>query len=353
MRRSEIRDNILSRRPIDVAPLLRGMIVHTLRRQFAHFANIAALAICAFSLLAAGGTSSQTAAIVKVIVPYPPGGGADVLARVVAEQVGVLHGPTMVVEDRPGAGTIIGTEDVVRATPDGNMLLFANNSSLLVPHLRKLDYNPLTSLEPICSVASTPTVIVVNSASPYHKLADLLDAARAKPGELTYGAAAGAVSHVSIEMLSHAADVKMTLVPYPGTAPQVNAVLGGHVNLAFVDYPAAAGLLKAGKLRALAVGSLSRIPWLPDVPTVSESGFKDFEMELWYGLFAPAKTPGQTVSQLANWFTKFLQMPDTKARLATLGMKPTGACGADFAAYLRKQYDDYGRIIRDANIKAE
>jgi tripartite-type tricarboxylate transporter receptor subunit TctC len=306
-------------------------------------------AVLAF--LAAGGALSEV--LVKVIVPYPPGGGADVLARVVADQVGNLHGPTMVVEDRPGAGTIIGTVDVVRATPDGTMLLFANNSSLLVPHLRKLDYDPLTSLAPICSVASTPTVIVVNSASPYRKLADLLDAARSKPGSLTYGAAPGAVSHVSVEMLLHASGNTMTMVPFPGTPPQVNAVLGGHVDLAFVDYPAASELLKAGKLRALAVASLKRIEWLPDVPTVAESGFPNFEMELWYGLFAPAKTPPQTVTELMGWFTKFEQVPDVPSRLAGLGMRPAHLCGDDFAAFLRKQYDRYGRIIRDANIKAE
>jgi tripartite-type tricarboxylate transporter receptor subunit TctC len=321
------------------------------RRRRSVRATLIAFFTAALAFLAAGGALSETR--VKVIVPYPPGGGADVLARVVADQVGNLHGPTMVVEDRPGAGTIIGTVDVVRATPDGTMLLFANNSSLLVPHLRKLDYDPLTSLAPICSVASTPTVIVVNSASSYRKLADLLDAARAKPGALTYGAAPGAVSHVSVEMLLHASGNTMTMVPFQGTPPQVNAVLGGHVDLAFVDYPAAAELLKAGKLRALAVASLKRIEWLPDVPTVSESGFPDFEMELWYGLFAPAKTPPQMVTELEGWLTKFEQVSDLKSRLAGLGMRPDNICGADFAAFLRKQYDGYGSIIRDANIKGE
>ncbi len=303
--------------------------------------------------LAVAAAWSQSARPIKIIIPYPPGGGADVLARVVADTIGNMHGPTMVVEDRPGAGTVIGTEDVVRADPDGNTLLFGNNSALLVPHLRHLDYDPLTSLVPICNIATTPTVIVVNSASPYRTLADLLNAARAKPGELTFGAAPGAVSHVSFEMILHPANLKMTLVPFSGTPPQVNAVLGGHVDTAFVDYPAAAALLKSGKLRALAVGSLARINALPDVPTVSESGFKDFEMELWYGFFVPAKTPQTAISQLAQWFAKAVQVPETRSRLATQGMKPVGECGAPFAAYLHKQYDDYGRIIREANITAE
>jgi tripartite-type tricarboxylate transporter receptor subunit TctC len=316
-------------------------------------AGAAALAAVAVSLHAANDAWSQAARAIKIVVPYPPGGGADAVARVVADAVGNMHGPTMIVEDRPGAGTVIGTEDVFRAEPDGNTLLFTNNSTLLVPHLRKLDYDPLSSFVAICDVATTPTVIVVSSTSPYRTLDDLLGAARAKPGALTFGASPGAVSHVSFEMLLHAADVRMTLVPFNGTPPQVNAILGGHIDTAFVDYPSAAGLLQAGKLRALATGSRTRTELLPDVPTVSESGFRDYEMELWYGFLAPARTPPQTISQLAQWIAKAVQVPATGSRLAAQGMKPSGVCGAQFAASLNKQYEEYGRVIREANIKAE
>jgi tripartite-type tricarboxylate transporter receptor subunit TctC len=323
------------------------------RRRFVHLATgIAAMASVALAL-AGGAAWSQTARAIKIIVPYPPGGGADVLARLAANAVGSMQGPTMVVEDRPGAGTLIGTQDVVRAAPDGNTLLLANNALLLVPHERKLDYDPLTNLVPICNIAATPTVVVVNSSSPYHTLGQLLDAARAKPGILTYGAAPGAVSHVSVEMMLHPAKIQMTMVPFGGTPPQIAAIMGGQVDMAFVDYPAASGLLQAGKLRALAVGSLQRISQLPDVPTVAESGFKDYEMMLWYGFLAPAHTPEQTISQLSSWFAKVVQVPDAKARLASMGMDPVGVCGAPFAASLRKQYDEYGAVIRDANIKAE
>lgn len=297
--------------------------------------------------------TAQSARVVKIVVPYPPGGGADVLARIVANRIGGTGGPTMVVENRPGAGTVIGTQDVVRAKPDGNTLLLGNNSSLLVPHLRSLDYNPLTSLTAICTVARTPTVVVVNARSPYRGLTDLLNAARASPGALTYAAAAGAVSHVSFEMLLHPQHIRMTLVPYNGTPPQVNAVLAGQVDAAFVDYPAAAAFIKAGRLRALAVASLARFAALPDVPTVAEFGFRNYEMELWYGFFAPARTPPPAIARLADWFVKADQSPDTVSRLAALGMQASRVCGADFAAYLHRQYDDYGRIIADANIKAE
>ena len=145
----------------------------------------------------------------------------------------------------------------------------------------------------------------------------------------------------------------MTFVPYPGGATVVTAVLGEHVTSALSDYPGAAEQLKAGKLRALAVAAETRIGALPDVPTVAEAGYKDSESDLWFGLAAPAKTPKQTISELADWFTAAMQAPDVKAKLAIQGLYPVGMCGMDFARYLRKQYDDFGRIIREANIKAD
>ncbi|MGD0023805.1 MAG: tripartite tricarboxylate transporter substrate binding protein [Xanthobacteraceae bacterium] len=322
-------------------------------RKTAPLAACVAAAAVALCFLAISGAWSQPARTIKIIVPYPPGGGADVLARVLANEIGNMHGPTMVVENRPGAGTMIGTEDVVRATPDGNTLLLSNNALLLVPHLRKLDFDPLSSLEPICSVASTPMIAIVNSESPYHTLDDLLSAARAKPGALTFGASIGALSHVTYEMLLHRANLRMTLVPYTGTPPEVDAVLGGHIDTAFVDYPPAAGLLQSGKLRALATGSRARVDWLPDVPTVSELGYKDFEIELWYGVFAPAHTPQQTVSKFAEWFANAAQVPQARSRLLTQGIDTSAVCGAAFASDLHKRFDEYGSVIHDANIKAE
>jgi tripartite-type tricarboxylate transporter receptor subunit TctC len=154
-------------------------------------------------------------------------------------------------------------------------------------------------------------------------------------------------------MLKRAANVNMTYVPYPGAAPAVNALLGEHLTSALVDYAGVAEQLKAGKLRALATGSRTRIELLPGVPTASESGYTDYEAELWIGVVAPAKTPKETVSQLAGWFTAAMQVAEVKAKLVAQGYVPVGMCGADFAAYIRKQYDDYGRAVREANIKAE
>jgi tripartite-type tricarboxylate transporter receptor subunit TctC len=322
-------------------------------RKYLHLAACAvAVPILSISLFERS-ARSELASPIKLVVPYPPGGGADVLARIVADAIGNLHGPTMVVTNRPGAGTMIGTEDVARAKPDGNTLLMTNNAVAIFPHMRKLDYDPLSSLEPICSIATTPTIMIVSATSPYRSLQDLLSAARAKPGALTFGATPGAKSHVDFEIVRHGANLQMTLVPFSGTPPIVNAVLGGQVDSAFVDYPAAAGLLQAGKLRALAAGARGRVEQLPEVPTVSEAGFGDFDMEVWYALMAPAQTSRPILSQLAEWFGKAAKLPETRSRLAIQGMNPVGVCGAPSVSHLRKLYEDYGRLISEANIKTE
>jgi tripartite-type tricarboxylate transporter receptor subunit TctC len=198
----------------------------------------------------------------------------------------------------------------------------------------------------------TPTFIVVDNASPYKTLADLLDAARAQPGAFSLASIGPATkTHIAFEMLKRAANVNMTFIPYPGNVPAVNALLGGHVTSVFADYAAVAELLKAGKLRALAVSSRTRMAQLQDVPTLIESGYKDFDADIWFGVVAPANTPKDTLSQFAGWFTAALQVPEVKAKFAALGLLPVGTCGADFGAYLRKQYEEYGRLIRELNIK--
>lgn len=314
---------------------------------------VATLLSAVFLLASASAAWPQSVRAIKLINPYPPGGGADVLARVLVQEIGNMGGPTLVVENRPGAGTVIGTQDAVRAAPDGYTLLFTNNALLLAPHLRKLDFDPLTSLEPICSVGSTPTVAIVNAASPYRSLNELIAAARRKAGGMTFGAGIGALSQVAYVMLMHRADFKMMLVPFTGTLPEVEAVYGGHIETAFVDYPPAQGLLQAGKLRALATGSGTRSDLLPNVPTVSELGYPGFEINLWYGVFAPARTPTPFVAQMAGWFAKAVQVPKVKTLLHTQGIETTGVCGAPFAADLRKRFDEYGQVIRDAHIKTE
>jgi tripartite-type tricarboxylate transporter receptor subunit TctC len=287
-------------------------------------------------------------------VPFPPGGVTDVLARLLADEIRRAQGTTMVIENRPGAGGAIGTEVVSRAVPDGDTLLINTSDMLVIPHLRKPNYDALRSFEPICYLASAPDVIAVNSASPYRSLADLIDAARAKPGELTIaGVGPGTVFDISVEMLKRATHVNLTYIPYPGGAPVLNALLGSHVTSALATYSTSVEQLKAGKLRALAAATRTRLEPLPDVPTVAESGYKDYEVDVWLALFAPARTPQAIVSRLANSFSAALRAGEVKTRLAVQGLYPVGMCGADFGALLRKQYEEYGRVIREAKIKAE
>jgi tripartite-type tricarboxylate transporter receptor subunit TctC len=243
---------------------------------------------------------------------------------------------------------------VSRAAPDGNTLLMLGNSFVINPLLRKLNYNPLTSFEPICYLVRSPTLFVVNSASPYRTFADLVTAARASPGGLTLASSGPGTSfHIAAEALKRVANIDLIYVPYPGDPPAISALLGGHVTSVFANYATVIEHLNAGKLRALATGSRSRIESLPELATFAELGYKDYEVENLFGVVAPSKTPKETISQLIAWCTAALQVPDVTAKLAVQGLFPVAMCGADFAAHIRKQYDDYGRAIREANIKAE
>ena len=283
------------------------------------------------------GAWSEPARTIKIVVPYPAGGTADILARILGEQISRTEGVTLLTENRPGASAIIGTEAVSRAAPDGSTLLITSTAFLIAPHLTKLNYDPLTSFEPICQLVSTPIVVIVNSGSPYGTLADWLNAARAKPGSLTLASIPGGLSRIAFEMLKRAANVDIAFIPYAGDAPAVNALLGGHVTAVFLPYSGVAAQLKAGTLRALASASRTRSKSLPSVPTIAgASGFKGYEADNWNGLFAPAKTPYETVSELAGWFAAAMQIPDVKAKLVAQSLYPAWMCGADFAALFKQ-----------------
>jgi tripartite-type tricarboxylate transporter receptor subunit TctC len=306
--------------------------------------------------LASSGESvwSQIPGRIKIVVPVPSGGTGDVVARLLADQIGRLQGTTVVIENRPGAGTAIATEAVSHAAPDGSTVLIVAPPFLINSYVRKLDYDPLSSFEPICYLVRSPIVLVVDSASPYRTLTDLLNAARTRPGELTLASTGPAtVTHIAFERLTRTAGVNMTFIPYPGMPPAINAVLGQYVTAAFGNYGDVIGQIKAGKLRALAAATQTRIESLPDVPTMAESGYLNFEADVWYGLVAPARTPETAISQFVEWITGVLQVPEIKAKLAALGISVVGTCGEDFATFLRKRYEDYGRAIREANIKVE
>lgn len=259
----------------------------------------------------------------------------------------------MLVENRAGGGSVVGTEAVARSAPDGNTLLITNPAIIINPHLRKQNYDPLTSFQPICKLVQTADFIVVNSTSPYRTLTDLLNAARAKPGELTMATVGGSVGHIGLEALKRTASVDITFVPFAGSAPGVTALLGGHVTALFDNYATVAEHVKADKLRLLAATARKRPEALSDIPTVSEITNKDYDFDSWWGMFAPAKTPREAIDQLASWAAAALQEPAARQKLEPLGFYPAITCGADFAAFLRERNNEYSGVIREANIKAD
>jgi tripartite-type tricarboxylate transporter receptor subunit TctC len=298
-----------------------------------------------------GWSQTRTA---KIVNPFPPGGTADIIARLVTEQVGRAQGLTFVIENRPGAGTVIGAEEVARAAPDGNTLLINTSALLISAHLRKLTFDPLDSFEPICNLTQSPQLLFVNATSPYRAMSDFIAAARAKPSELTLASTGPATSsHISLEKFRREAGVSITYVPFPGNAPTVNAVLGGHVTAGIANYADLVGHIQTGKLRALATMTPTRIEPLPNVPTAREAGYQQFEYVIWFGVFAPARTPARIANQLSEWFAASMQAPDVKAKLIAQGLYPVNECGAKFAAFIREEYQSYGRTIREANIKGE
>jgi tripartite-type tricarboxylate transporter receptor subunit TctC len=303
--------------------------------------------------LFAGHQTVPAAGIIKLIVPVPPGGPNDILARLVGRQIMRSGGGTVVVENRPGAATVVGTEIAARATPDGSTLLITSPPVFtIIPHVQTLTFDPLATLEPVCRLARFPTVIAVNANSPYRTLADLIGSARNKPGELTLaGIGPASLVQVAFETLKRAANVNMIFVPYQGPGLAVNALLGSQITAYFGNYTDVAANLAAGKLRVLAVATRARIDLLPGVPTVAEAGYPGYELDGWFGLFAPAKTPKPEMADLINKFGEAMQDAEVKSKLAGIGLYPDVVCGAGFAGLVHKEYAAYGAIIRAAGIK--
>ena len=321
------------------------------RLQFrAMLAAIATLAV----LVVAPAAQSQTTRTIKLVVPLPPGGAGDILARQLADQITRTRGVTLMIVNRPGAGSIIGTESVAHAAPDGDTLLINAPYLLIGPQVQKVSYDPLTSLAPICYLVSSPgsccrqrSLAISNARRLSRRGAR--QARRIVAGERR----AGDGATPRLRAAKRAANVDITYAPYGGGGPAINALLGGHVTAVFAEYAPLAAHIRSGALRALATSASTRIAPLPDLPTIAESGFKDDEVDLWWSLFAPAKTPDETISQLADWFTSAMQAPELKAKLLAEGFSPVGMCGRDFATLLHRQYDEYGQIIRETNIKPD
>jgi tripartite-type tricarboxylate transporter receptor subunit TctC len=312
--------------------------------------KVLGIALFATAALALGDTSAWSQAKnAKIVVPYPPGSGPDILSRLMGEQIGRQGGPNFIVENRPGGGTAIGTEAAMRAAPDGSTVLLVANSFAVNPAIKRGNFT-LADFAPVCYLAATPMVLVVQGSSPYKTLAELVAAAKSDPGKVVFSSGGPASSlHVSIEVLKRHHGLKSTYVPYPGTAPSINALMGGHVTATWADYPTVVSQLKAGTLRGLVTTSGKRVDALPDVPTLTEVGIK-YEADIFYGIVAPAKTPADSLKQLSGWFANALKAPEMQPKLAKQGLFPVGTCGAEFGKYLQGMVDDYARIVKEAGI---
>ena len=296
----------------------------------------------------------QAARTIRIVVSVPAGGAIDSLVRILADEIGRTSGQTIIIDSRPGGGGVIAAEAVARAAPDGNTLLINTNGMIVNALLRKVSFDPLTSFEPICKLVTSPLVLVVNSASPYRTLAELVAGARAKPGELSFASVGPhSTQHLAIERFKRQAGIDITYVPYPGGAPAINALLGQHVTAVLQNYQEVKAQLDAGSLRAIVVPSARRIEPLPELPTIAESGFPDFDAEVWFGLVAPVKTPPAIVAQLVDSFSRAVEAPEVKPKLAVQALYPDPRCGSEFAAHLRRQSDDYVQMVRALNIKGE
>jgi tripartite-type tricarboxylate transporter receptor subunit TctC len=329
-----------------------GLFTRTFRGRALRSA-LAAIVPCALLAAPTAPARSQEQRAIRLIVPFQPGGSADILGRLLADQITKVHGQTFIVENRPGAGTVVATEAVSRAEPDGNTLLIMANSFVINPIMRKRNYDPLTSFEPICLLTRSPNIIAVHSASPYRTLQDLVTAARAKPGEVTMGFNGPISSQLmGYEKFKRATKVEMLAVTFSGGAPATNALLGQHVAALVANYPTVSELVVAGNLRVLAAMSPKRNELMLDIPTAAELGYP-FEEDVWFGVVAPARTPAPVAARLVDWFRAAVATPELKPRFDKLGYTLSVACGKDFGAFLQAQHEDYSRIISASGMKTK
>jgi tripartite-type tricarboxylate transporter receptor subunit TctC len=293
---------------------------------------------------------------IKLIVPYAAGGGADSVARIVAKRVSETIGQPIVVENRTGAGSIIGTEAVQRAEPDGYTLLLGQSGPISInPAIyKKLRYDPVKDFAPVTMTTAYPYILVVNPTLPAKNLQEFIALAKAKPGEFNYGTTGvGAANHLVSELFNGKTGLTMTHIPYRGTALAVTDLMAGQVTMVFADPISALAHIQAGTLRALAVTSKDRSPVAPDVPTVAESGYPGFDAIGWHGILAPAKTPPAIVKKLNDEFVKALRDPETKALLEKQAMQAVGNSPEDFAAFIQQDIAIWKEVATQANVEVK
>ena len=293
--------------------------------------------------------------VIKIVVPFAPGGGTDVVARTLAQELAKDLGASIIIENKPGAGTIIGTQMVATSAPDGYTLLMGTFANAVNPSLNaKLPYDAHKDFAAVALLARSFNIVVVNPASPIKSIADLIAATRAEPGKLTYGTyGTGTSAHLAGELFKHMAKVDLTAVPYKGAAPAITDLLGGQIQVIFTTVASAASLVEAGQLRAIAVTSAERSPAFPQLPTVSEAGVAGYAAEAWYGLYAPAKTPSEIIDRLNKSAAKAVLSEAFKKLGKNEGLVMVAEPPEALDRYFAAEEDRWRKVILDAGIKIE
>jgi tripartite-type tricarboxylate transporter receptor subunit TctC len=292
---------------------------------------------------------------VHILVPFAPGGAVDIVARTLGDELSSRWGRAVVVENRPGAGGVVASEAVAKAAPDGYTLIIVATGHALNPHLyAKLPYDSFKDFTPLSLIGTSPNMLLVRADSPIKTLADLLAAARERPGQISYGHAGNGTSpHLAGELLKYMAKIDITPIPYKGGAPALTDLIGGHIPMTFNNIPESIAQIRAGSVRPLGMTTATRSPVLPDVPTIAESGVPGFDTGVWWGLLGPGGLPTDIKAKLARDCSEAVNTPTVKARLLALGATPIGSTSEDFAALIRSDYEKWGPIIKAAGIRGE
>jgi tripartite-type tricarboxylate transporter receptor subunit TctC len=317
--------------------------------------SVAAAAACLLGAACAFGQSAYPSKPIRLILPFPPGGSTDIVARLIGQKLTETWGQPVLVDNRPGAGGNVAAEAAARAAPDGYTLFQVNVANAIGATLYpKLNYDLVASFTPVIQLATTPYVLLAHPAVPAKTTKELIALAKARPGQLNYASAGGgSATHLSGELLKTMSGTNIVHIPYKGTGPAVTALLSGEVDLYFATVPAAMPLVKANKLRALGVTSARRSPLMADVPAIAEAGLQGYETSTWHGILAPAATAADIVTRLNAEIARILAQPDVRERLVAQGLDPVGGTAEQFGAYIKTEIAKWARVVKASGAKAE
>jgi len=293
---------------------------------------------------------------IRLIVPFPPGGGSDTMGRIIGQKLGERLGQQVVVDNRPGAGGSIGADVAAKAPPDGHILLLGSASEIAqYPNVNpKLPYNPQRDFEPITLVGNVPLLLVVHPSLPVRTVREVIALARSSPGKLNFSSAGnGSTTHLAVELMRLETGIKLSHVPYKGSVPAVTDLVAGNVQLGMPTMPAALPFVRSGRLRAIAISTAKRSPTLADVPTVREGGVKDYDAVLWTGVLAPAATPQPVITRLHGELAQIVRLEDVKEALAKQGAEPVVTTPEQFSAYIRAEFSKWGKVVKAANVQLD